>query len=63
MTDRGWSPTSMPRRESEHSYGYPVVRSDRQTESASSRGGRVLNARRETAEQASISVRPEDSEQ
>ena len=62
MTDRGWSPTSMPRRETQHSYGYPELRSTGEAQSALAQGADLVNARRETADQAAISVRLEDAE-
>lgn len=52
----------MPRRETQHSYAYPQARSERLAASASPQSAAV-NARRETAEQASISVPLEDDEQ
>ena len=62
MNDRGWDPTSMPRRETQHSYGYPSPGNSRQAGSAAPRSSGVVNARRELAEQAAISVRVDDSE-
>ncbi len=53
----------MPRRETQHNYAYPELRNAWMAASASPQGPAPVNARRETAEQASISVPLEDDEQ